>query len=82
MATTRPILCDGPGKVNIPGRQADSGDLIFRYQRLKGLASDAVTGFLAELFAGVQAIKIGGAEEHAEARYAALNTTRRQMMIR
>lgn len=53
-----------------------------RYQRLKGLASDAVTGFLAELFAGVQAIKIGGAEEHAEARYAALNTTRRQMMIR
>ncbi|MCX6033144.1 MAG: ABC transporter ATP-binding protein [Chloroflexi bacterium] len=53
-----------------------------RYQREKGLAGDAVTGFLAELFGAVQAIKVAGAEDHVVTRYEALNTVRRGAMIR
>ncbi len=53
-----------------------------RYQREKGLTGDAVTGFLAELFGAVQAIKVAGAEDHVVARYGALNTVRRGAMIR
>jgi ATP-binding cassette subfamily B protein len=53
-----------------------------RYQREKGLAGDAVTGFLAELFAAVQVVKVAGAEAPVAARYDRLNNGRRWTTIR
>ena len=55
---------------------------MLRYKREGGLAEDAVTGFLAELFGAVQAVKIAGAEDHAVARFEHLNETRRRTAIR
>jgi ATP-binding cassette subfamily B protein len=55
---------------------------MLRYKRESGLAADAVTGFLAELFSAVQAVKIAGAEDHAVARFEHLNETRRRTAIR
>ena len=55
---------------------------MLRYKREGGLAEDGVTGFLAELFGAVQAVKIAGAEDHAVARFEHLNETRRRTAIR
>ena len=55
---------------------------MLRYRQESGLAEDAVTGFLAELFGAVQAIKIVGAEEHTIAHFERLNETRRRTAIR
>ena len=55
---------------------------MLRYKRESGLAEDAVTGFLAELFGAVQAVKIAGAEDHAVAHFEHLNETRRRTAIR
>jgi len=55
---------------------------MLRYKRESGLAEDAVTGFLAELFGAVQAVKIAGAEDHAAAHFERLNETRRRTAIR
>ena len=55
---------------------------MLRYRQESGLAEDAVTGFLAELFGAVQAVKIAGAEDHAVARFEHLNETRRRTAIR
>ena len=41
-----------------------------------------MTGFLAELFGAVQAVKIAGAEDHATAHFERLNETRRRTAIR
>ena len=55
---------------------------MLRYKREGGLAEDAVTGFLAELFGAVQAVKVAGAEDRAVARFEHLNETRRRTAIR
>ena len=41
-----------------------------------------MTGFLAELFGAVQAVKVAGAEDHAVAHFERLNETRRRTAIR
>ena len=41
-----------------------------------------MTGFLAELFGAVQAVKVAGAEDHAVAHFEHLNETRRRTAIR
>ena len=55
---------------------------MLRYRQESGLAEDAVTGFLAELFGAVQAVKIAGAEDHATAHLERLNETRQRTAIR
>ena len=55
---------------------------MLRYRQESGLAEDAVTGFLAELFGAVQAVKVAGAEDHAVAHFERLNETRRRTAIR
>ena len=55
---------------------------MLRYRHESGLAEDAVTGFLAELFGAVQAVKVAGAEDHAAAHFERLNETRRRTAIR
>ena len=55
---------------------------MLRYRRESGLAEDALTGFLAELFGAVQAVKVAGAEEHAVAHFERLGEARRRTAIR
>jgi ATP-binding cassette subfamily B protein len=55
---------------------------MLRYRQESGLAEDAVTGFLAELFGAVQAVKVAGAEDHAAAHFEQLNEARRRTAIR
>ena len=55
---------------------------MLRYRQESGLAEDAVTGFLAELFGAVQAVKVAGAEDRATAHFERLNETRRRTAIR
>jgi ATP-binding cassette subfamily B protein len=55
---------------------------ILRYQRAAGLASDAVTGFLAELFGAVQAVKVAHAEPDVITHFGKLNETRRAAALR
>jgi ATP-binding cassette, subfamily B, bacterial len=55
---------------------------MLRYKRESGLAEDAVTGFLAELFGAVQAVKVAGAEDHAVAHFERLGEARRRTAIR
>lgn len=55
---------------------------MLRYRTERGLAEDAVTGFMAELLTAVQAVKVAGAAEHAVARFVRLSETRRRTAIR
>ncbi len=55
---------------------------MLRYRREQGLAEDAVTGFLAELFAAAQAVKVAGAEAQAVAHFSRLAETRKQATVR
>src|SRR4051794_29964182 len=52
-----------------------------RAQEEERAATDAVTGFLGELFGAVQAVKVAGAEDHAIERFAHLNHRRRRAAI-
>ena len=49
-----------------------------KYLRASGLATDAVTGLIGEIFGAVQAIKVANAEEGIVNRLRALNETRRK----
>jgi ATP-binding cassette subfamily B protein len=53
-----------------------------RAQEAERSATDAVTGFLSELFGAVQAVKIAGAEEHVIGHFAQLNRRRGQAAVR
>ncbi len=55
---------------------------IVHYHRLSGLASDAVTGFLGEMLAAVQAVKIANAEDSTVGHFARLNEARRQAELK
>lgn len=53
-----------------------------RAQEEERAATDAVTGFLGELFGAVQAVKVAGAEEQAIGHFERLNHRRRRAAIR
>jgi ATP-binding cassette subfamily B protein len=53
-----------------------------RAQEDERVATDAVTGFLGELFGAVQAVKVAGAEDNAIEHFAQLNHIRRRAAIR
>jgi ATP-binding cassette, subfamily B, bacterial len=55
---------------------------ILLYRRASGRASDAVTGFLAEIFDSVQAIKIANAEAGVAHRFQQLSEARREANLR
>jgi ATP-binding cassette subfamily B protein len=52
-----------------------------RAQEAERSATDAVTGFLSELFGAVQAVKIAGAEDHVIGHFSQLNRRRGQAAI-
>jgi ATP-binding cassette subfamily B protein len=52
------------------------------YYALENRASDEVTGFLAEAFGAVQAVKLAGAAGDVVDHFAALNRTRRTFAVR
>jgi ATP-binding cassette subfamily B protein len=52
------------------------------YGHAAGRAEDAVTGFIGEIFAAVQAVKVAGTEESVTARFAALSEERNQVVVR
>ncbi len=53
-----------------------------RAQEEERAATDAVTGFLGELFGAVQAVKVAGVEDHVIGHFAQLNHRRRRAAIR
>jgi ATP-binding cassette subfamily B protein len=53
-----------------------------RAQEAERVATDAVTGFLGELFGAVQAVKVAGAEEHVIGHFSQLNQARGRASIR
>jgi ATP-binding cassette, subfamily B, bacterial len=53
-----------------------------RAQEEERAATDAVTGFLGELFGAVQAVKVAGAEDHTISHFERLNHRRRRAAIR
>jgi ATP-binding cassette subfamily B protein len=55
---------------------------LLRYYRAGQLASDAVSGFLSELFGAVLAVKVANAESHMLAHFDALNENRRKAGLR
>ena len=54
---------------------------IERYRTQTRHASSVVTGYIAEIFAAVQAVKVARAERHVVARFAELNERRRQAAL-
>ncbi|SFU87610.1 ABC transporter ATP-binding protein [Alicyclobacillus macrosporangiidus] len=61
---------------NLTGRRAR------RYSRVNREATGRVTGFIAEIFGGVQAIRLGRAEVHVLRRFHQLNEQRRQAALK
>lgn len=59
-----------------------SGDRARRYSRLNREATGRITGFIAETFGAVQAVKLGQAEEHVLNRFVRLNEARRQAALK
>ena len=57
-------------------------DRLRENRRASGEAADAVTGFLAETFGAVQAVKVAGAEASLAARFAELNEARGRAAVR
>ncbi len=53
-----------------------------RYRQLSRAATSRVTAFIGELFAGVQAVKVASAEEHAIAYLRELNDRRRRAALK
>ncbi|GAA3409827.1 ABC transporter ATP-binding protein [Paenibacillus hodogayensis] len=59
-----------------------SGNRARRYSRLNREATGRITGFIAETFGAVQAVKLGQAEGHVLNRFVKLNEDRRQAALR
>jgi ATP-binding cassette subfamily B protein len=59
-----------------------SGNRARRYAQLNREATGRITGFIAETFGAVQAVKLGRAEEHVHARFRQLNESRRHTALR
>ncbi|MBO7743025.1 ABC transporter ATP-binding protein [Paenibacillus sp. MWE-103] len=59
-----------------------SGNRARRYSRLNREATGRITGFIAETFGAVQAVKLGRAEDHVLNRFLELNESRRKAALR
>ncbi|WP_219836897.1 ABC transporter ATP-binding protein [Paenibacillus sp. R14(2021)] len=59
-----------------------SGNRARRYSRLNREATGRITGFIAETFGAVQAVKLGQAEDHVLNRFLQLNESRRKAALR
>ncbi|MFC4807872.1 ABC transporter ATP-binding protein [Paenibacillus sp. GCM10023250] len=59
-----------------------SGNRARRYSRLNREATGRITGFIAETFGAVQAVKLGRAEDHVMNRFLELNESRRKAALR
>ncbi|NBD24623.1 ABC transporter ATP-binding protein [Paenibacillus glycinis] len=59
-----------------------SGNRARRYSRLNREATGRITGFIAETFGAVQAVKLGRAEDHVLNRFLQLNESRRKAALR
>jgi ATP-binding cassette subfamily B protein len=58
------------------------GPLVEKYRKASREATSQVTGLIADMFHGTQALKVGNAEERVVAHFRRLNDRRRQTMIR
>lgn len=58
------------------------GPLVRHYRKTSRAATSQVTGLIADMFNGTQAIKVADAEEHIIAHFHQINTQRRKWMIR
>ena len=58
------------------------GGLLSRLRRANREATGRVTGFIGEMFAATQAVKVAGAEQRVVERFHALNETRRHAAVR
>jgi ATP-binding cassette subfamily B protein len=58
------------------------GPLVEKYRKASREATSQVTGLIADMFHGTQALKIGNAEERVVAHFRRLNDRRRQTMVR
>jgi len=58
------------------------GPLVEKYRRASREATSQVTGIIADMFNGTQAIKVANAEEHIVAHFRKVNDHRRKTMIR
>ena len=58
------------------------GPLVEKYRRASREATSQVTGIIADMFNGTQALKVGDAEEHIVAHFRQLNDRRRVTMVR
>lgn len=59
-----------------------SGNRARRYTRLNREATGRITGFIAETFGAIQAVKLGQAEDRVLSRFMKLNEERRQAALR
>jgi len=59
-----------------------SGNRARHYSRLNREATGRITGFIAEIFGAVQAVKLGQAEAHVLDRFLTLNEDRRQAALK
>ncbi|MBG9736842.1 ABC transporter ATP-binding protein [Paenibacillus alvei] len=59
-----------------------SGNRARRYSQLNREATSNITGFIAEIFGAVQALKLGQAERHVHQRFVDLNENRRQAALK
>ncbi|MBM7566136.1 ABC transporter ATP-binding protein [Paenibacillus sacheonensis] len=59
-----------------------SGNRARRYSKLNREATGRITGFIAETFGAVQAVKLGQAEDHVLNRFLRLNEGRRKAALR
>jgi len=58
------------------------GGLLHRLRRANREATGSVTGFIGEMFAAAQAVKVAGAEQRVVERFRTLNQTRRYAAVR
>jgi ATP-binding cassette subfamily B protein len=58
------------------------GPLVERYRKASRAATSRVTGLIADMFHGTQALKVANAEERVIAHFRQLNNRRRQTMVR
>ena len=59
-----------------------SGNRARRYSQQNREATSKITGFIAEIFGAVQALKLGQAERHVHQRFIKLNEDRRQAALK
>ncbi|MGI9666721.1 MAG: ABC transporter ATP-binding protein [Acidimicrobiia bacterium] len=59
-----------------------TGGMVRRYRRQAREATESITGFLGETFSATQSVKVAGAEQPMLERFVALNSERKEMMVK